>query len=107
MTSPSRPPSRFDTFTVTYVAGDHGSITGDTSQTVDYGGDGTQVTAVPATGYHFTEWSERLDGRPRTDLNVTGAISFTASFAIDTFTLTDSSGHGTITPDVLPPYALR
>ena len=93
-----------DTFTLTYAAGDHGSITGDTSQTVDYGGDGTQVTAVPATGYHFVEWSDLSTDNPRTDLNVTDDISVTASFAINTYTLTVNSDHGTVTPDVLPPY---
>ena len=49
-----------DTFTLTYTAGAGGTITGDTSQTVNYGADGTAVTAVPDTGYHFVDWS---DGR--------------------------------------------
>ena len=35
-----------NTYTLDYAAGADGSLTGDTSQTVAYGGDGTAVTAV-------------------------------------------------------------
>ena len=42
-----------DTYTLTYTAGANGSITGTSPQTVDYGADGTAVTAVADTGYHF------------------------------------------------------
>ena len=87
-----------DTFSLTYTAGSHGSITGDASRRVPYGGDGTAVTAVPATGYHFVKWSDDSTDNPRTDSNVTADISVTASFAIDTFTLTYTAGsHGSIT----------
>ncbi|MBF0527167.1 MAG: DUF1566 domain-containing protein, partial [Deltaproteobacteria bacterium] len=37
--------------TVNFIAGTHGSITGAASQNVSYGGNCTQVTAIPATGY--------------------------------------------------------
>ena len=81
-----------DTFTLTYSAGTNGSITGTTPQTVDYGTNGTAVTAVPTLGYHFVSWSDSSTDNPRTDLNVTANIAVTASFAIDTFTLTYSAG---------------
>ena len=42
-----------DTFTLTYTAGAGGTLTGETPQTVDYGGSGTEGTAVPGLGYHF------------------------------------------------------
>jgi rhamnogalacturonyl hydrolase YesR len=83
-----------DTFTLNYAAGTGGSLTGDTSQVVDYGEDGTAVTAVPDTGYHFVNWSDASTENPRTDLNVTANISVTANFAIDTFTLNYAAGAG-------------
>ena len=87
-----------DTFTLAYTAGANGSITGTTPQTVNYGTDGTAVTAVPSTGYHFVNWSDASTANPRTDLNVTANIAVTANFAIDTFTLTYTAGaNGTIT----------
>jgi len=84
-----------DTFTLTYTAGANGSIIGTTPQTVNYGTDGTAVTAQPALGYHFVKWSDDSTQNPRTDLNVTANITVQASFAIDaidTFTLTYTAG---------------
>jgi hypothetical protein len=70
-----------DTFTLNYAAGAGGSLTGDTSQEVAYGGDGTAVTAVPDTGYHFVDWSDGSTANPRTDTNVTANVDVTANFA--------------------------
>ena len=44
-----------NTYTLTYTAGANGTITGTSPQTVDYGASGTEVTAVPNTGYHFVD----------------------------------------------------
>jgi len=86
-----------DTKTLTYTAGTNGSITGTSPQTINYGSDGSTVTAVPDTGYHFVNWSDSSTTNPRTDTNVTDNISVTANFAINTFTLTYVAGtHGTI-----------
>jgi PKD repeat protein len=82
------------TFTLNYAAGTGGSLTGDTSQVVNYGGDGTAVTAVPSAGYHFVDWSDGSTANPRTDTNVTANVSVTANFAIDTFTLAYAAGTG-------------
>src|SRR5262249_52455088 len=35
-----------------------GSISGAVAQTVNYGANGTPVTAVAPTGYHFVQWSD-------------------------------------------------
>ena len=87
-----------DTFTLAYSAGGHGSLSGETAQTVDYGTSGTAITAVPATGYHFVNWSDGSTSNPRADSNVTANLSVTASFSIDTFSLAYSAGaHGTLT----------
>ena len=86
-----------NTYTLTYTAGANGSITGTSPQTVDYGADGSEVTAVPNTGYHFVDWSDGVDGEPRTDTNVTANVSVTANFAINTYTLSYTAGaNGTI-----------
>lgn len=69
-------------FTLTYSAGANGSLTGDTSQTINEGDDGTAVTAVPDSGYEFTSWSDASIVNPRTDLNVSGDITVTASFSL-------------------------
>jgi uncharacterized repeat protein (TIGR02543 family) len=77
-----------DTFTLTYTAGANGTISGTTPQTVNYGSNGTTVTAVPDLHYHFVEWSDHVATAARTDTNVTANITVTASFAIDTRVLT-------------------
>ncbi len=76
-----------DTFTLAYDAGEHGAITGATAQTVDYGTDGTEVTAVPAEHCHFVQWSDGVPTAVRTDSNVTANLSVTAEFDVDTRTL--------------------
>ncbi|MBN1988344.1 MAG: S8 family serine peptidase, partial [Bacteroidales bacterium] len=83
------------TYTLTYTAGANGSITGEATQTVEQGANGTAVEAVPATGYHFVKWSDGLTANPRTDANVTADITVEAEFAQDavaTYTLTYTAG---------------
>lgn len=43
--------------TVTFVAGDNGSIIGNLSQTVNYGDSTAVVTATPDTSYNFIHWT--------------------------------------------------
>ena len=87
-----------NTYTLTYTAGANGTITGTSPQTVNHGADGTEVTAVPNTGYHFVDWSDGVLTAARTDTNVTANVSVTANFAINTYTLTYTAGaNGTIT----------
>jgi uncharacterized repeat protein (TIGR02543 family) len=80
------------TYTVTYKAGDNGSLTGTKVQTVSKGGSTTQVTAVPDTGYYFGGWSDGKSTNPRKDTNVTGDITVTATFSL-------SCGNGTCEAD--------
>jgi uncharacterized repeat protein (TIGR02543 family) len=89
-----------DTHTVTFQAGAHGSLTGTTPQTVNYGANCTPVTPVPDLGYHFTGWTGDYVGNdnPLTITNVTADMTITASFAIDTHTVTFQAGaHGSLT----------
>ena len=83
-----------NTFTLNYAAGANGSLSGDIAQVVNYGGDGTAVTAVPAVGYHFVNWSDASTANPRTDTNVMANVDVTANFAVDTFTLNYTAGTG-------------
>jgi predicted secreted Zn-dependent protease len=92
-----------DTYTVTFVAGANGSITGDLSQVVAHGSDCTAVTAVPGTGYHFVNWTGDYTGtaNPLTVTSVTSDMTITANFAINTYTVTFVSGaNGSITGDL-------
>jgi len=70
-------------YTLTYTAGAGGTISGTSSQTVDSGGSGTLVTAIPNAGYHFVSWSDAVATAARTDAGVTGNITVTATFAIN------------------------
>lgn len=56
-------------------------MTGTAAQEVDYGADGTEVTAVPDAGYRFVSWSDGLGTATRTDRGVTGNLNVTAAFA--------------------------
>ena len=68
-------------WTLIYNAGTGGSISGTTPQTVAYGADGSEVTAVPNVGYRFVRWSDGVMTASRTDTNVTADINVTAVFA--------------------------
>ena len=69
-----------DTFALSYAPGPHGTLSGVTSQSVDYGADGSQVTAVPDAHYHFVSWSDGVLTATRTDVSVTANHDVTASF---------------------------
>ena len=83
-----------NTYTLTYNAGTNGTVSGITPQTVNYNASGSLVYAVPATGYHFVNWSDNLLTTNRTDANVTSNLTVTASFAINSYTLTYNATNG-------------
>ena len=78
--------------TLTYSTEAQGILLGVTAQTVEHGGDGSTVTAVPMDHWHFVQWSDDNTDNPRTDENITQDISVTAEYAIDTFTLEYAAG---------------
>lgn len=69
---------------LTYTAGENGSLSGTTSQTVLDGDSGTPVEAVPNFGYDFLRWSDDSTDNPRTDANVTASIAVNAIFTVHT-----------------------
>ena len=99
-----QPPTNSTTFTLTYIANVHGTISGSSTQTVSPGASGTSVTATPATGYHFVSWSDSLTSATRTENNVLADRSYSANFGQDlvvpvTHTILVSSGaNGTVVP---------
>jgi hypothetical protein len=78
---PASVPTASITYTLTYLAGDHGVIDGPTPQTVESGSSGTTVTAEPASGYSFIRWSDGSTTNPRTDTPVMADLTVTAEFA--------------------------
>ena len=69
-------------YTVSYHAGEGGTITGETTQTITEGGNASEVIAVPLMDYQFTTWSDGLLTASRTDENVSANLDLTASFAL-------------------------
>jgi List-Bact-rpt repeat protein/flagellar hook capping protein FlgD len=67
-------------YTLTYLAGSNGSISGTTPQVASQGGSGTEVTAVPNSGYVFNDWSDGVLTASRTDSNITADLTVTAHF---------------------------
>ena len=68
------------TFMLTYTAGANGTITGAEKQVVAIGENATTVTATPAAGYQFVQWSDGVLTASRTDTDVQSTISVTAQF---------------------------
>lgn len=89
--------------TLAYYAGANGSLTGSTTQSVAYGEDGVEVTAVADSGYYFTGWSDGVLTASRMDLHVAGDISVTAFFAASPATVPSASTPAVSgSPAVLP-----
>ena len=90
-------PTEGQYFTVTYIAGENGRISGITEQSVKAGENGTEVTAVPNENYVFVKWSDNITEATRQDKNVTKNISVTAIFEKINYALNyETDGNGTI-----------
>jgi hypothetical protein len=85
-----------DTYTVTPSAGTGGSLNPSTPQTVNYGNT-TSFTVTANTGYSIasvTGCGGTLSGNTYTTGPITGNCTVTATFAINTYTITASAGTG-------------
>ena len=90
-----------DQFRITVIAGLNGSVSG--GGTYPYGAS-IEISATPDTHYHFTQWNDGSTDATRTVV-VIGDITYTASFAIDTFTITVVAGeNGSVTGGGTYPY---
>jgi len=65
---------------LSYTAGANGSITGEATQNLTEGDDGTAVTAVPESGYVFDQWDDGVTTATRRDTNVQADITVEALF---------------------------
>ncbi|HET9251679.1 MAG TPA: LamG-like jellyroll fold domain-containing protein [Candidatus Eisenbacteria bacterium] len=93
------PPPTF-ALTTAVVPNESGTILADPGGPLYMPGSQTQLTASPSTGYHFLSWSGDLagSGNPQT-LTLDADKSVTASFEINTYTITASAGpNGSIAP---------
>ncbi|MDM8554445.1 BACON domain-containing carbohydrate-binding protein [Desulfococcaceae bacterium HSG7] len=72
-----------DTFTVNFTVKGNGMLTGEASQSVEYGKNSTGMTAVPNESYKFTGWSGDHSGtaNPLIVENVTSDMNIIANFA--------------------------
>src|SRR5436309_3424143 len=89
-----------DTHSLTVNTVGQGSVAKNPDQASYDHGSTVQLTATPATGWHFAGWSGAATGTTN-PLSVTmdGDKTVTATFAINTYTITASAGaNGTITP---------
>lgn len=86
-------------YTLTTAVTGSGSITLDPSGGSYLSGTTVTVTAVPAAGWHFSNWTGDLTGSTNpTTIVMNGNKSVTAVFAQDMYTLTTSvSGSGSVT----------
>ena len=74
-------------YTLHYLAGEGGSISGNANQQVKCGENAEEVTAVPNQGYYFVKWSDGVNTAIRQDTNVIFEITVTAEFEKLTYTL--------------------
>ncbi len=78
----------------------NGSVLRDPAQAVYDSGSTVQLTAVPATGYNFVDWSGDLSGSSNpTSIIMNSNKNVTANFAINQYTITATAGpNGSINP---------
>ena len=64
------------------------------SATINHGSTAT-ITATPKTGYHFVQWNDGNTTASRS-VTVTAAKTYTATFAVNTYTITFKNGSTTL-----------
>ena len=93
-----------NTYTILYMAGENGTLDGETEQIVEHGQGGSPILAIPDVGYEFAGWDDGVADNPRTDENVTEDIIATALFEMVDYTLTvtilpEDAGSIVVAPD--------
>jgi alpha-tubulin suppressor-like RCC1 family protein len=93
-----------NSFTLSYSSDGNGTLDLSAPQLINFGGNAATVTATPALGYHFVNWTDALGAVAGTSpalsiTNVSAAHSYRANFALDTFTVSVSSdSKGSVSP---------
>lgn len=83
-----------NSYTLVYAAGTGGAISGSSTQIVSAGSNASSVIAIPDTGYSFVSWSDGTTSASRMDLNIASNLNATATFAINTSTISYVAGTG-------------
>jgi len=88
------------TYSISFISGGNGTITGTTPQTINHGSSTASVTAVPAIDYHFVNWTGTggfvtTTSNPLTVTNVSAAQTITANFVHDPVNGVCGSANGT------------
>ena len=87
-------PESITFYTVQYLAGIGGYVTGTTEQTLQSGSESGAVTAVASLGYRFVKWSDGVTEATRSDI-ISGDLTVTAEFApLPTYRLNYLVGQG-------------
>lgn len=77
---PETDPAPKKEYTVTYIAGEGGSIAGEAVQKVKENDSTQKVAAAADKNYRFVKWSDGIETDVRQELNVTSDITVTAEF---------------------------
>jgi hypothetical protein len=75
-----KPSFRVKTSNVNYSSSEGGSVSGDVSQLIVFGGNSNPITAVPDEGYRFVRWSDGSLENPRFDDSVVEDFAVQAEF---------------------------
>jgi hypothetical protein len=79
-----------NTYTVTFAAGAHGTISGTQVQTINYGGSAVPPTITSIAGWTFTGWDTAFT-------NITSNLTITAQYSLKAYNVTFTPGiHGTL-----------
>ena len=70
------------TYSVEFVAGTGGSISGLTPQSVTHGFDASEVEAVASEGYEFVKWSDDVTDNPRTITDIQSNLIFDSRVSV-------------------------
>lgn len=89
-------------YSLSYTVSGNGRIVGDSFQWLDYGGNGSLVTAVPDTGYQFVQWSDEITSPGRIDSSIVESKTVEAQFIPIPYTLSYSTDNkGTLKGDTI------
>ena len=89
------------------VTSAHGTVTKAPDQASYDHGTSVQLTAAPATGYTFVNWTGDVTSSENpVTLTMDGPKSVTANYSLNTYALSVTSAHGTVTK-VAGPGELR
>ena len=87
-------------YTISYLSGNHGALTGSSTQIVIEGRNTVPITAIANLGYHFVDWSDGILTATRNENNVREDKTLTANFSID---ILDIKNNSSSAPVNLPP----